>query len=357
MEVGKVKRGRYKIQYGYTASASDSGSARLLRITDIQDGQVEWNSTPYCSPTASEIKKFELKTDDILIARTGGTIGKSFLVQNTPSEPSVFASYLIRISPETQLISPNFLKFFLESPYYWTQLKDNSRGTGQPNVNAKALGNLRLPFLPRRAAPYRREALRALQGPRPPHRLSNADSNPADKKRPAGHFVQTGGASSAGKEERHALPGRPPGLRSDCPIRPKEPEVFEKQSPDVASLQTQDFSTRLLGIHRRHGLGLRDHPPVSFFTSGGFKIDRSANPESSPRPRPSRRRREEHPTPPPPTAKRQPIIAESRSASTVKSAHGEDEHPPADRERQLPLAEVLHRQHRRDHHPPTTPRP
>lgn len=137
-----------KIQYGYTASASDSGSARLLRITDIQDGQVEWNSTPYCSPTASEIKKFELKTGDILIARTGGTIGKSFLVQNTPSEPSVFASYLIRISPETQLISPNFLKFFLESPYYWTQLKDNSRGTGQPNVNAKALGNLRLPLPP-----------------------------------------------------------------------------------------------------------------------------------------------------------------------------------------------------------------
>lgn len=137
-----------KIQYGYTASASDSGSARLLRITDIQDGQVEWNSTPYCSPTASEIKKFELKTGDILIARTGGTIGKSFLVQKTPSEPSVFASYLIRISPETQLISPNFLKFFLESPYYWTQLKDNSRGTGQPNVNAKALGNLRLPLPP-----------------------------------------------------------------------------------------------------------------------------------------------------------------------------------------------------------------
>ena len=137
-----------KIQYGYTASASDSGSARLLRITDIQDGQVEWNSTPYCSPTASEIKKFELKAGDILIARTGGTIGKSFLVQNTPSEPSVFASYLIRISPETQLILPNFLKFFLESPYYWTQLKDNSRGTGQPNVNAKALGNLRLPLPP-----------------------------------------------------------------------------------------------------------------------------------------------------------------------------------------------------------------
>lgn len=137
-----------KIQYGYTASASDSGSARLLRITDIQDGQVEWNSTPYCSPTASEIKKFELKAGDILIVRTGGTIGKSFLVQNTPSEPSVFASYLIRISPETQLILPNFLKFFLESPYYWTQLKDNSRGTGQPNVNAKALGNLRLPLPP-----------------------------------------------------------------------------------------------------------------------------------------------------------------------------------------------------------------
>ena len=40
------------------------------------------------------------------------------------------------------------IKFFLESPYYWNQLKDNSRGTGQPNVNAKALGNLRLPLPP-----------------------------------------------------------------------------------------------------------------------------------------------------------------------------------------------------------------
>ena len=69
-------------QYGYTASAKASGINYLVRITDIKDGKVNWESVPYCD--CEEPGKYLLKSDDILVARTGGTTGKSFRVQSVP---------------------------------------------------------------------------------------------------------------------------------------------------------------------------------------------------------------------------------------------------------------------------------
>jgi restriction endonuclease S subunit len=87
-----------------------------------------------------------LNENDIVIARTGGTIGKSFLVKGI-SLKSLFASYLIRVVPN-KTISAEYLKFFLESPTYWKQLYDAAWGAGQPNVNATALSNLLTPLPP-----------------------------------------------------------------------------------------------------------------------------------------------------------------------------------------------------------------
>lgn len=135
------------IHYGYTASAEhDIRDIRFLRITDIQDNQVDWDTVPGCIIEEEKISKYELERDDILIARTGGTVGKSYLV-NQPPVRAVFASYLIRIIPPLE-INARFLKFFLESPSYWEQLIAQSKGTGQPNVNATSLGNLVVPIPP-----------------------------------------------------------------------------------------------------------------------------------------------------------------------------------------------------------------
>jgi type I restriction enzyme S subunit len=135
------------VQYGYTASANSSiQDVRLLRITDIQDGAVDWDSVPGCEIAESDVPKYELHEGDLLIARTGGTIGKCYLVPR-PTVTSVFASYLIRITPAPG-IDPNFALVFARSPLYWEQLMARSAGTGQPNVNGTALSELVFPLPP-----------------------------------------------------------------------------------------------------------------------------------------------------------------------------------------------------------------
>lgn len=135
-----------KIHYGYTASAQVKGNAKLLRITDIQNNQVDWETTPYCSIEESKLESLKLKERDILIARTGGTIGKSFLISHV-NYTSVFASYLIRVQPLTD-INAEYLMYYLQSELYWRQLRKMSAGTGQPNVNAQNLKKLILPIPP-----------------------------------------------------------------------------------------------------------------------------------------------------------------------------------------------------------------
>lgn len=135
------------IHYGYTTSANfEEDEIKLLRITDIQNNKVNWDTVPGCNIDLDKINNYILSKNDILIARTGGTIGKTFIVKDLPFK-SIFASYLIRVIP-IGMTNPDYIKLFLESPLYWDQLLDKSKGTGQPNVNAKSLKSLIIPLPP-----------------------------------------------------------------------------------------------------------------------------------------------------------------------------------------------------------------
>jgi type I restriction enzyme, S subunit len=135
------------VHYGYTASANQGiQDVRLLRITDIQDSKVDWQAVPGCEIQAKSISDYQLQDGDILIARTGGTIGKSYLVKNI-NVCSVFASYLIRVQRIDEMY-PDYIKTYLGSHLYWEQLYEQSMGTGQPNVNGNALKRLRVPLPP-----------------------------------------------------------------------------------------------------------------------------------------------------------------------------------------------------------------
>ena len=135
------------IHYGYTASAQhDTTDVRLLRITDIQNDKVTWETVPGCDISDEKVEQYLLENDDILIARTGGTIGKSYLVEDITVD-AVFASYLIRVKRISSMYAP-YIKKYLGSGIYWKQLEENSAGTGQPNVNATALKSLFVPIPP-----------------------------------------------------------------------------------------------------------------------------------------------------------------------------------------------------------------
>ena len=131
-----------KPQYGYTASASNEQiGPRFLRITDIQNGQVDWDSVPYCP--CDEPEKCRLSDGDIVFARTGATTGKSYLVRNPPE--AVFASYLIRIRP-CEHVLPEYIWWYFQSSSYWAAVYSGIDDGNRPNMNGTKLGALRIPF-------------------------------------------------------------------------------------------------------------------------------------------------------------------------------------------------------------------
>ncbi len=86
----KLKDISTKIDYGYTASADYKISEpKFLRITDIQDGKVNWDIVPGCKITDAYEVANKLEDGDIVFARTGATTGKSYLITDPPAYQSL----------------------------------------------------------------------------------------------------------------------------------------------------------------------------------------------------------------------------------------------------------------------------
>ena len=134
------------IQYGYNAPAKENGRIKMVRISDIQDNKVLWDTVPFCDIDEESIETYLLKQNDILFARTGGTVGKSYLVKEVPKD-AIYAGYLIRTRYSNNL-SSEYLKFFMESDLYWIQLRNGTVATAQPNCNGKTLANMLVPIPP-----------------------------------------------------------------------------------------------------------------------------------------------------------------------------------------------------------------
>ncbi|SFA46821.1 type I restriction enzyme, S subunit [Anoxybacillus pushchinoensis] len=142
----KLKSCLKNLQYGYTASSSVSEEGpKYLRITDIQNGHVDWEKVPHCKIDEEQLEKYRLNKGDIVIARTGATTGKSFLIDDVPC--AVFASYLIRLTINDYL-DARYLWNYLKSPMYWKQITVVQKGIAQPGANAQIIGGLSLPLPP-----------------------------------------------------------------------------------------------------------------------------------------------------------------------------------------------------------------
>ena len=124
------------VEYGYTDISTDIGDYRYVRITDINNnGLLASTEKKYIRHT-NEAKSFILNDYDLLMARTGATFAKVLLYREF--EPSVFASYLIRIKFKEKI--ENILYwYFTKSSTYWEQAINLSSGAAQPHFNGKAL--------------------------------------------------------------------------------------------------------------------------------------------------------------------------------------------------------------------------
>jgi type I restriction enzyme S subunit len=136
-----------EIEYGYTAKASiDAVGPRFLRITDVVQSHLDWSRVPRCEISSKDQAKFLLRDGDIVVARTGATVGYGKLLRTPPE--AVFASYLVRFRV-SEGVDARFVGAAIESADYKAWVKRQAGGAAQPNANAQVLAAypMRLPPL------------------------------------------------------------------------------------------------------------------------------------------------------------------------------------------------------------------
>lgn len=142
----KVKLGEVsKLTYGYTDTAKSIGDTRFIRITDIDNfGKIKNSDIKYINSTV-ESAKYELKQNDVIVARTGATYGKTALFRE--KYKAVYASFLIKIDFDNTKVYNPFYWIFTQTQDYTTQASKLVSGGAQPQFNANAIKNIEF-YLP-----------------------------------------------------------------------------------------------------------------------------------------------------------------------------------------------------------------
>ena len=133
------------LDYGTSAKSSSSGDVVVLRMGNLQGGEIDWGDLAYTSDK-DEIAKYRLQPDTVLFNRTNSPelVGKTSIYRG--DSPAIFAGYLIRIRNVEEL-DPEYLNYCLNSDYakgYCWKVKTD--GVSQSNINAQKLGKFEIPF-------------------------------------------------------------------------------------------------------------------------------------------------------------------------------------------------------------------
>lgn len=134
-------------QYGANEKAVDgfkNKDVRYIRITDINENGSLNNEFK----TAENIQEqYILNNNDFLFARSGNTVGKTFLYKEKYGK-CLFAGYLIRFKLNEKKILPDYLKSFTGTSLYWDWVNSNITGSSQPNINGQIYSSLKVPLPP-----------------------------------------------------------------------------------------------------------------------------------------------------------------------------------------------------------------
>lgn len=121
--------------YGINAPAVefDESLPVYLRITDItEDGK--YSKKNIVSVNSIYSSKYFLEKGDLVFARTGASVGKTYLY-NSNDGKLVFAGFLIRVKVNPKILIPEYFQFFTQTSLYWDWIRSNSMRTGQPGIN------------------------------------------------------------------------------------------------------------------------------------------------------------------------------------------------------------------------------
>ena len=135
-------------KYGIGAAAIefDYNCYTYLRITDIDDsGKLIEKGLKSVNHIESE--NYILEEGELVFARTGASVGKSYLY-NPKDGILVYAGFLIKIKPNKTLLDSSYLKSLVNTNLYWNWVTVNSMRSGQPGINSNELGTFIVPLPP-----------------------------------------------------------------------------------------------------------------------------------------------------------------------------------------------------------------
>ena len=138
-------------QYGTSVKADGTPQrgVPLLRMGNIQDGQLDLTDLQYITRQAENIADFRLAKGDVLFNRTNSPelVGKTAVYNN--EREAVFASYLIRVRCDARITLGKYLSSWLNSPWgRWWARTVRTDGVSQSNINASKLRSMPLPLPP-----------------------------------------------------------------------------------------------------------------------------------------------------------------------------------------------------------------
>ena len=143
-KLGEVASG---FEYGLNAAASDfDGEKKYLRITDIDDQTREFRTDDLSSPDINNPidDRYLLKEGDILFARTGASVGKTYLYKASDGK-TYYAGFLIRAHVSDEADAGFIFQSTLTERYKQFVLLTSQR-SGQPGINAQEYSDLLLPL-------------------------------------------------------------------------------------------------------------------------------------------------------------------------------------------------------------------
>jgi len=141
------------VQYGSSKriASAGSGTAPILRIPNVIGGRIVLDDLAFVDLPAPEVDRYRLSRGDILIVRTNGNpeyVGRTAVVEELP-ENCIYASYLIRLVPNTELLLPKYLHAALSSSLMRRTLRHEIRSSaGNYNLNTKGIKRQVLPLPP-----------------------------------------------------------------------------------------------------------------------------------------------------------------------------------------------------------------
>ena len=131
-------------EYGMAASADsfDESKGRYIRITDItDDGSL---NDDVVSPNVCD-EKCRLQVNDVLFARTGNTVGKTYIHKHGFC---TYAGYLIRYVTNPEVMSPDYLFSYTHTQEYLKWVENTKKIGAQPNISASQYDKMPIPLPP-----------------------------------------------------------------------------------------------------------------------------------------------------------------------------------------------------------------